>query len=281
VHHVRMLTHALEAIHALAYFDRDVMDAWAAVGLKGYWMGYFASRAAPMGAVTAGTVEATFPSFAPRRIRRAIPDAWSFAAPGEVLAARDEAVAGVLARLWGDMDPAWLADVAARCRQFAEGIDVPGARGNLPLYAANAQREWDERPTLAIFHAATLAREYRGDLHQCLLVADGVDPVEANILAGATSAYDAAWIRQSRGWDDEVWEAAVQRLVARGWIAAEGAFTEQGRAWRRDLEERTDQRAAGPVHRFGDTAAETLLDDLAPLVAAARAHLPASAPQAG
>ena len=281
MHHVRMLTHALEGIHALAYFDRDVTAAWAAVGLKGYWMGYFASRAAPMGAVTAGTVEATFPSFSPRRIRRAIPDAWVFASPDAVLAARDEAIAALLGRVWDDMDPGWLGDVAARCRRFAEGIDVPGARAHLPLYAANAQRAWDDRPELVIFHAATLAREYRGDLHQCLLVADGVDPIEANILAGATSAYDAAWIRQSRGWDDDVWEAAVHRLVARGWIVGEGEFTEQGRTWRRDLEERTDRRAAGPVHRFGDAAAETLLDDLAPLVAATRARLPSSAPQAG
>lgn len=281
MHHVRMLTHTFEGIHALAYFDREVMAAWAQVGLKGYWMGYFASRAAPMGRVTAGTVEGTFPSFSPRRIRRAIPDAWDFASPVDVLTARDEAMARVLALVWVDLDEAWLADVAARCREFAEGIDVPGARGNLPLYAANAQRAWDERPELVVFHAATLAREYRGHLHQCLLVAAGVDGIEANILAGATSAYDARWIRESRGWDDDVWAAAVARLVERGWILGEGAFTEEGRSWRRDLEERTDELAAGPVERFGDDAAVTLLDDLAPLVAATRARLPSSAPQAG
>ena len=122
MHHVRMLTHSFEGIHALAYFDREVMAGWAQVGLKGYWMGYFASRAAPMGAVTAGTVEATFPPFSPRRIRRAIPDAWDFASPVDVLTARDEAMARVLAQAWADHDPAWLADVAARCREFAEGI---------------------------------------------------------------------------------------------------------------------------------------------------------------
>ncbi|HKJ54399.1 MAG TPA: hypothetical protein VJ978_00285 [Nitriliruptoraceae bacterium] len=281
MHLARTLTHGLEAIHALAYFDRDVQAAWAEVGLKGYWMGYFASRAAPMGEVTAGTVEATFASFAPRLVRRAIPDAWTFASPAAVLMARDDAVADVLEALWADQDDGLVADVAARCRTFAQGIDVPGARGNLPLYAANAAREWDERSELVVFHAATLAREYRGDLHQCLLVAHDVDPIEANVLAGAGPYYDATWIRQSRSWDDDVWDAAVQRLVDRDWLSGDGDLTDRGRDWRRDLERRTDELAAGPVRRFGTDATERLVADLAPLVAAARARLPASAPQAG
>lgn len=69
--------------------------------------------------------------------------------------------------------------------------------------------------------------------------------------------------------------------MERGWILGEGAFTDEGRRWRRDLEARTDELAAGPVQRFGDDAAVALLDDLASLVAATRARLPSSAPQAG
>ena len=50
-------------------------------------MGYFGFRAAPLGAVGADVIVKDFFSFAPRKVERAIPDAWSFATP-ESLGAR-------------------------------------------------------------------------------------------------------------------------------------------------------------------------------------------------
>ncbi len=276
--HVRLLTRSLEGIHALAYFDSEVMAAWRSVGLKGYWMGYFASRAAPMGRVAAATVEATFPSFAPHLIRRAIPDAWAFASPSDILAARDQAVARVLTTVWADIDDEVIADLARRCRAFAEGIDVPGARSSRPLYAANAAREWPDEPVSVIFHASTLAREYRGDLHMALLAANGIDGIEGNVLAAAGPAYDREWLRQSRAWDDETWQAAVDRLVARDLVTSSGEFTEHGRSWRSQIETRTDELSGAPVAAYGRDRAIELTQDLAPLSAAAIANLPESAP---
>lgn len=278
--HVRLLTRTFEGIHALAYFDDAVMKAWSEVGLKGYWMGYFASRAAPMGPVTAATVEATFPSFAPHRIRRAIPEAWNRATPPAILAARDAGVARALDEAWADIDADAVADVAARCRTFAEAMDVAGARSSLPLFAGNAAREWPQDPVLAIFHASTLAREYRGDLHMALLRANGIDGVEGNVLAGATPAYDVEWIRESRGWPDDDWQAALDRLVARDLVSPSGEFTAHGREWRSDIERRTDELASAPVQAFGGAAAIALTEDLAPFMAATVARLPPSAPMA-
>ncbi len=277
----RLLARAFEGIHALAYFDREVLAAWKAVGLKGYWMGYFASRSAPMGAVAAATVEATFPSFAPDRIRRAIPDAWSFARPEQVVAARAAGMARALGAAWDDLDDGTLADVARRSRGFASGIDVPGARSSLPLFAANAALAWPDDPVLTLFHASTLVREHRGDLHMALLASAGVDGIEANVLAGAGPAYDRDWVRDSRGWGDDDWNGAVERLVDRGWITPDEQFTPAGRAWRSDLESRTDGLAAAPVVRLGEAAADALLADLAPLVERTLARLPDSAPQRG
>lgn len=277
----RLLARAFEGIHTLAYFDPEVLAAWKEAGLKGYWMGYFASRSAPMGAVTAATVEATFPSFNPDRIRRAIPDAWSLATPDEVLAARQAGMGRALAEAWSDVDPDQLEDVATRAQDVAAGIDVPGARSSLPLYAANAAREWPDDPALVIFHASTLVREYRGDLHLALLASSGIDGIEANVLAGATPAYSRDWIRESRGWGDEDWQGAVDRLVERGWITPDEQLTTGGRAWRSELENHTDQLSAAPVERIGEQAADALLGDLEPLVAATIARLPDSAPQKG
>ncbi len=73
----RVIWHRLESINAVAYFCQECRDEPARLGLKGFWAGYFACRAAPMGAVETGVVEATFFNFHPRRVRRAIPDAWT------------------------------------------------------------------------------------------------------------------------------------------------------------------------------------------------------------
>lgn len=275
VNHVRALCRSLERIHAPAYYAAGVRRAWKEVGLKGYWMGYFGSRAAPMGAVAAATVEATFPSFASHRIRRAIPDAWGFAAPDDILAARDAAMARVLAEAWDELD---VEAVAGECRELAEGIDVPGARSSRPLYAANAAREWSDDPHLVVFHASTMVREYRGDTHMALLVVSGLDGIEANVLAGAGESYDRDWVRESRGWSDPDWEGAVERLVERGWITSDEEFTVGGRAWRDELENRTDELVAPMVERFGDDRAVELTSLLEPLVEATLGLLPDTAP---
>ena len=46
-----------------------------ATGLRGFWMGYFAARAAPIGPVGPAPVAATFFNFHPAMVRRSLPDA--------------------------------------------------------------------------------------------------------------------------------------------------------------------------------------------------------------
>jgi hypothetical protein len=41
---------ALEPVHAVTYFAPESQAACEALGTKGYWMSYFALRAAPLGA---------------------------------------------------------------------------------------------------------------------------------------------------------------------------------------------------------------------------------------
>ena len=59
----------------MIYFVPEAAEAYARLGITGT-AGYFASRAAPMGAVSADVVIATFFNFNPELVRRAIPDAW-------------------------------------------------------------------------------------------------------------------------------------------------------------------------------------------------------------
>ena len=46
----------IETIHAVTYFGSETQEAAARVGLDRFWVGYFALRAAPLGAVDAGVV---------------------------------------------------------------------------------------------------------------------------------------------------------------------------------------------------------------------------------
>src|SRR3954465_7945336 len=92
----------LEPVHAVTYFAPECREANKVVGLKGFWMGYFAARAAPMGEVGAEVVERTFFNFAPDLVRRAIPDAWQYTTAAEMVQVRASAAAMALRRIEPD-----------------------------------------------------------------------------------------------------------------------------------------------------------------------------------
>ena len=60
-----------EPIHAVTYFSPDAAEAAAKAGYRGFWMGYFGQRAAPLGAVGPAVVTACFYGFHPDRVARA------------------------------------------------------------------------------------------------------------------------------------------------------------------------------------------------------------------
>lgn len=249
---------ALEPVHAVVYFAPEAKAAYEAAGLKGYWMGYFASRAAAMGAVPPEVVIATFYNFHERMVRRAIPDAWTFSTPERVLAARHalagDAVGGALAHL----EPRIIAE-AARLAETAARAASPEGR---PLCAAHASLPWPDEAHLRLWHAATILREHRGDGHVALLVAEGIDGCEAHVLAAAAGRVERASQQWSRGWSDDEWDAATARLGARGLVRADGTFTEDGAAFKRMLEDRTDALAAAPYDAIGDEGCARVIEIL-------------------
>src|ERR1700735_2793126 len=94
----RRLWSRLEPIHVVTYFSPEVRAALSGAGYKGFWMGYFAGRAAPMGPVGPEVVFATFYNFSIAHVSRAIPDAWTFAPPSAALEARERGSAAALRR---------------------------------------------------------------------------------------------------------------------------------------------------------------------------------------
>jgi len=252
-----------ESVHAVTYFADECAAAFRAAGLKGFWMGYFAGRAAPMGAVGPAAVDAIFFNFHPGRVARALPDAWALAPPERVLDARLEGVDGALARIFGPSlsDPA-MSRAAALLRAAVDGLVVDGR----PLGAANAALEWPHDDHLMVWQAATILREHRGDGHVTALVEAGLDGRQALVSMAATGRVRRAMLQAARGWDDAAWDEAAADLVARGWLTPDGAATAAGAAARRAIEDTTDRLAAAPWARLGERLTAELSDTLAPMV---------------
>ncbi|GAA1349076.1 SCO6745 family protein [Streptomyces beijiangensis] len=249
---VRGLWHQLEPLHAVLYYAPEVAEEAAALGFKTdtRWPGYFAWRAAPLGAAGAVRVRSAFYSFSPRMVAEHVPAAWETAVPDAVLASREVAIDRTYRALLGErVTEPWVAEAASLVRRVAEAADTAGR----PLAAANAALEWPEAPHLQLWHGATVIREHRGDGHLAALLTAGLDPVEALVSFAGVGAAPVETFA-SRGWTAEEWDAARERLLTRGLLDTQGVATEAGRALRAEVERRTDELAAAPWRSVGDEA---------------------------
>ena len=249
-----------EPIHAIVYFAPEAVDLYKAAGLRGGWMGYFASRSAPMGAVSAPVVIATFHSFRPSMVERAIPDAWEYSSPERALAARLAVADTVLRRLWGDaVDSAEVAEAAAAAMEVARTLRGDGR----PIYRAHAALDVPDAPHLALWHACTLFREHRFDGHVAALTVHDIDGLESLVTAvAAKPELDAALMRRFRGWTDDEWEDAAQGLQRRGILNADHSLTDQGHAVRSSVEDMTDRLAGESWEALDEWPRERLFETL-------------------
>jgi hypothetical protein len=97
------------------------------------------------------------------------------------------------------------------------------------------------------------------------LTAAPVDAVEALILHAATDQVPRAALVSTRQWPDDRWDAGVARLRSRGLVDAEERFTEEGRAFREDIEYRTNVACLPMVDAVGEDEARRLVELLKPI----------------
>ena len=259
----RELWYRYEPIHDLIYFSPRRTEQADALGLRGYWMGYFAFRSAPLGAVPPAVVGATFFGFHRSRVRRALPDAWSYTTVEKALAARNATVDAAMT----DLGPIEGLDEAAELAwQAASAADVSGR----PLAAAHQAEPRSENPRIALWHATTVLREHRGDGHIAVLVARGIGPVEAHLIKSGAGESDEATLKLHRGFPDDEWAAARAGLVERGWLDPEGRLTAVGAAEHEAIEAATDAAADQPWQAIGPAATARLRDLLDPIATAVR-----------
>lgn len=248
---------SLELLHSLSYFAPEVEAELTRVGLEPGRMTYFAARSAPMGAVGAGVVAATYYNFNPLLIAQAIPRAWTLADCRDIVAARYRGVDAAYRSLFGDVvSSPEMAEAAQLAAIAAQGI--PGVDGR-PLYAGYAELEWPDEPHLVLWHALTLLREYRGDGHVAALQTAGLSGLEALITHTAAGiGFQKKFAQSRRGWSQSEWDDAVAGLRDRELLDDRGELTEDGRELRDVVEDLTDELAAAPWTQLGEDGAARL-----------------------
>jgi len=234
---------SLEAVHGMIYFTPDAPPAYAAIGISSPRAGYFLSRSAAMGAVSADVVVATFFNFHPGLVRRAMEGGWATAGPEAVTAARLAAVDTSLRRafgaeLVGSAELRRAADLARRAALVAS--EHPEGR---PLFAGHASLPWPDEAHLVLWHAQTLLREFRGDGHVAALALAGLSGLDALLSHAGSGDVPAEVLRLTRAWSEEEWAAGLESFAARGFLDGAGNFTDAGRAQRQQIEDATDRAA--------------------------------------
>ncbi len=250
-----------EPIHAVVFFAPETRAATDGLGLKGGWMSYFGCRAAPLGTVTTAVVTAIFYGFHPRMVERAIPGAWAYAEPRQLIDARLSAMDAALGRLLGDAIDGPEVRRAASLATTAVGSANFSGR---PLGAANAALADPGAPHLQLWQALGAMREHRGDGHVACLVANQIDPCESLVMQAATGRSDGESLRTKRGWSDDEWQTAIMHLRERGWLDDAERPTTAGTQARDAIEAATDRLAVPLVATLGTRAVE-LVEAMRPL----------------
>ncbi|GAA1867420.1 hypothetical protein GCM10009836_54790 [Pseudonocardia ailaonensis] len=149
---------------------------------------------------------------------------------------RDRATAASLRATLGEASAPRVAEVAAALEEACAVVDVTAR----PLFAALRAQPPLADPFGRLWRAADLVREHRGDAHLGAVVAAGLDPVRAGILAELWVGYPVGEYSATRGWPSERADAALARLESDGLVAA-GALTSAGRTLRDEIEAATDR----------------------------------------
>ncbi|HME47611.1 SCO6745 family protein [Mycobacterium sp.] len=265
-----------EPLHAVTYFAPEARAALDALGYRGFWMGYFAARSAPLGIVPTEVVTAIFYNFAPDRVAKALPAAWEVAGPEAALAARAASAVAALRRCGVNDDQDDVLVAAELAAKAARHAPIDGR----PLFAANAALPWPDEPVAVLWHAATLLREHRGDGHVAVLTANAVSGREANVLHAAAGRVERDYIARTRHYDEASWNTHRQRLVDRGLLDADGQLTAAGRECKDHIENTTDALALSALTALQDGEVEALFLALTPLtrLVIAAGDIPANTP---
>jgi hypothetical protein len=250
---------------ATVTFSTGPDEAFRAFGMRNYWDGYFAGRAAPLGMAPAEVVHAVFYNFADGEVARHIPWVWGKLTPQEAIAVRERSSTAALRQMIGELaESPGLPGVAELATRAALSAPTEGRA----LYAGLRALEVPEEPVAKLWHAATLLREHRGDGHNCALVAHGIGGTEAHVLVALDLGMKAHEFGRTHHLPAAQLAAVVDGLRRRGLVDETESFTAAGRATKDRIEAMTDELAAPPYGALSPDELDELISGLEPIAAA-------------
>jgi len=262
---VRRMFELVEPIATIT-FSEVPNEAFLALGMRNYWDGYFAGRAAPLGLAPAEVVHAVFYNFADGEVARHIPWVWGKTTPVEAIAVRERSSATALRQKIGELaDSPALVHVADLATRAAVSAPTEGRA----LYAGLRALEVPREPVARLWHAATLLREHRGDGHNAALLAHGIGGIEAHVLLALSLGMRAEEFGRIHHLPKTQLAAVVDGLRGRGLVDAAGGYTNAGREIRERIEALTDTLATPAYDVLSAAELDELIAGLEPIAAAA------------
>ncbi len=204
-----------------------------------------------MGQVSGEVVAAAFGCFNPKVVVPAVAAGWQITDRDTVLEARERGATAMLQRILGEQ-PEGLGRVTELLQRGADG-----APGRAAIYGGLRSLGFPDSPMGAMWRAADLLREHRGDSHVISWAVGGADAVEVLLLTEQWWGLPARAYTPSRGWQAADMDAGFERLERRGLMNGE-QITDAGRAFREEIEVRTDELERPVLDALGDDLDELL-----------------------
>ncbi|GAA4022717.1 hypothetical protein GCM10022247_53720 [Allokutzneria multivorans] len=262
----RRMFELLEPICLVTYLADECNEELAALGHRTYWDGYFASRAAPLGWVSAQVVHAAFYNFADGEAARHIPSAWETISPQASVAARERGSAASLRRILGEelASSEGLARAADLTTKAATSAPTEGRA----MYAGMRTLPIPIDPVARLWHSATMLREHRGDGHIAALVGARIGGTESHVLSALEMGiYPAESFGRIHHLPKTRLAEVMGGLRERGLVGADGKFTDAGRDTKHRIEALTDELAGAPYEALSPAELDELMTELEPITA--------------
>jgi hypothetical protein len=242
------------------FWDPTAKENLASLGVPDGLGHYITNRAAPLAPAGSEAVFAAFYTIKREFIQFSLQHAQPYISNWtDVTNARDAAVLSGLERL----APEIVAPLGQLADDLWRTVDALPTSGRV-LFAAHKSWPRPTHPTLSAWNALNTIREWRGDTHFALLVADDIGLVEAGLLHDAWMGYPSQWIPRSRGADDAEINSALAHLSERGFVT-DGVVNSQGIDYRQKIEERTDQLCESVWKTLGEQNTMTFLNLIEPV----------------
>jgi hypothetical protein len=252
----RRLRNAVEPLAAGIYFAPEAHEAYAALGFSpsaasndGVQMpdgvAYFASRGACLGQVDGHVIAAAFGVFNPAIVVPLVATAWTITDARSILAAREHGARESLRRMLGDPPK----DCARATELLERGAAAARGEGR-HLFSGLQSLGFPGDPIGDLWRAADLLREHRGDSHIAAWIAHGFDATEISLITEPYIGLPMRTYARSRAWSDAEFDAALERMTARGYFK-DDELTQDGLDAREAVEDATDLQETSIIEAIG------------------------------